>query len=136
MSWEVFYTSAAQRDLRDIYEYLATTLHAPAAAERTAKRIMETVRSLECMPLRYRLYEREPWNSLGLRVVRAGSYLVFYLPDEDEHRVQIVRIMYEGRDAAAQLESSDGLDNHLGTGTIIWGQAPMIEILKMRAGRL
>ena len=109
MSWEVFYTEAAQCDLRDIYEYLATTLHAPTSAERTAKRIMEIAQSLGRMPLRFRLYEREPWNSLGLRVARAGSYLVFYLPDEDGHRVQIVRIMYEGRDTAAQLEPPGGL---------------------------
>ena len=71
----------------------------PETAARQAERIMKAARSLEQIPMRYRLYEREPWHSQGLRVLPVDNYLVFYLPDETNATVSIIRIMYGGRDA-------------------------------------
>lgn len=34
------------------------------------------------MPLRYRLYNEEPWDSIRIRFVPIDGYLVFYLPEE------------------------------------------------------
>ena len=56
---------------------------------------MEEIRSLEFMPMRYKLYEEEPWNSMGLRVLPVDNYLVFYLLNEANGVVNIVHIMYE-----------------------------------------
>lgn len=36
---------------------------------------MEEIRSLEFMPMRYKLYEEEPWNSMGLRVLPSSVLL-------------------------------------------------------------
>jgi toxin ParE1/3/4 len=53
------------------------------AAAGQAGRIMERIRSLSEMPMRYQLYGDEPWNSRELRFFSVDNYLVFYLPKEN-----------------------------------------------------
>ena len=103
MIFDVSYSAEARQDLRDIYEYIAYELLVPETAARQAERIMKAARSLEQIPMRYRLYEGEPWHSQGLRVLPVDNYLVFYLPDETNATVSIIRIMYVGRDIENQL---------------------------------
>ena len=58
------------------------------------------------MPLRHNLYEEEPLHSMGIRFFPVENYLVFYLPNETEGIVNIVRIMYGGRDIRKQLSNT------------------------------
>lgn len=106
MSWKIVYTAQARMDLRGIYEYIALELLAPEAAAGQTQRIMQMIRSLEDMPVRHRLYEEEPWHSQGIRVFPVDNYLVFYLPEESCNTVNIVRIMYGGRDVRRQLSET------------------------------
>ena len=101
---KVVYTYRAQNDLHDIYEYIAFTLLSPENAAGTARRIMDTIRSLGVMPERYPIYEAEPWHSRGLRYAAARSYLIFYMVDFQTQTVSISRIIYGGRDIRSQLE--------------------------------
>lgn len=66
MSWTVAYSARARQDLREIYEYIAYKLLVPDTASGQTRRIMREIRSLEEMPMRYRLYDGEPWHSQGL----------------------------------------------------------------------
>lgn len=106
MIWRIYYSAEARQDLREIHEYISDVLMAPAAAVNQVRKIMEGIRGLEEMPIRHRLYEEEPWLSQGLRFLPVGNYLVFYLPDEASTTVNIVRIMYRGRDVRKQLEGN------------------------------
>ena len=106
MIFDVSYSAEARQDLRDIYEYIAYELLVPETAARQAERIMKAARSLEQIPMRYRLYEEEPWHSQGLRVLPVDNYFVFYLPDETSATVSIIRIMYGGRDINKQLNDN------------------------------
>lgn len=63
MIFNVVYTSEARQDLRDIYEYIAYELMVLETASGQVDRIMKAARSLEQMPMRYRLYEEESWHS-------------------------------------------------------------------------
>ena len=83
--------------MRGIYSYIAEELLVPDTAAGQVQRIMKEIRSLEEMPMRYRLYDDEPWHGLGLRFFPVDNYLVFYLPDDNTNAVRIVRIMYGGR---------------------------------------
>lgn len=67
---------------------------------------MKEIRSLGEMPMRYRLYDEEPWHTQGLRFFPVDNYLVFYLPRKSDNTVYIVRIMYGGRDVRIQLRES------------------------------
>ncbi|MDD3363124.1 MAG: type II toxin-antitoxin system RelE/ParE family toxin [Hespellia sp.] len=106
MSWRIVYSLQARQDLRSIFEYIFNELCAPDTAANQSRRIMKSIRDLEEMPLRYRLYEDEPWNSMGLRFFPVDNYLVFYLPNETKNAVNIVRIMYGGRDIRKQLNET------------------------------
>ena len=106
MIFNVVYSSEARQDLRDIYEYIAYELLEPDTAAGQTNRIMKTARSLEQMPMRHRLYEEEPWHSQGLRFLPVDNYLIFYLPDETNNIVNIIRIMYGGRDVKKQLDDT------------------------------
>lgn len=106
MIFHVAYSAEARQDLRDIYEYIVYELLVSETAAGQTERIMKAIRSLEQMPMRHRLYEEEPWHSQGLRVLPVDNYLVFYLPDENSATVNIIRIMYGGRDIDKQLNES------------------------------
>lgn len=106
MIFHVAYSAEARQDLRDIYEYIAYELLVSETAAGQTERIMKAIRSLEQMLMRHRLYEEEPWHSQGLRVLPVDNYLVFYLPDENSATVNIIRIMYGGRDIDKQLNES------------------------------
>lgn len=102
--WKVVYTEQAEHDLRNIFEYIAFSLLEPKIAENQTRRIMDTVAKLNEFPLRYPLYEREPWHSKGLRVLPIDNYLVFYLPVKTKMVVAVIRIMYGGCNIEEQLQ--------------------------------
>ena len=106
MSWEVVYTEDARLDLGDIYDYIADEFMVPETAEEQTDRIMDAIDLLNELPLRYKEYDKEPWKSIGLRVMPIDKYLVFYLPIEKMKEVAIIRIMYQGRDAKTILEKT------------------------------
>lgn len=106
MSFHVVYSAEARQDLRDFYQYIAFELLEPETAAGQANRIMNEISSLDEMPMRHRRYEEEPWYSQGLRVMPVDNYLVFYLPDETNEIVNIIRIMYGGRDISKQLNET------------------------------
>ena len=107
MMWRVNYTDDALDDLQGIFDYISLTLQEPGIAAKQANRIMDAADSLDHMPLRCRLYGKEPWCSKGLRVLTVDNYLIFFLPDESNHTVTIIRIMYGGRDIDKQLSEMD-----------------------------
>lgn len=104
MKYEIKYTAAAKQDLYDIHEYIAFCLLAPVSAGKLIKRITKAIRSLEELPLRHRLYEEEPWHSRGIRVFPVNHYLIFYVVQEQESTVTVMRIVYERRDLVQQLQ--------------------------------
>lgn len=103
MSYTVKYSKQAREDIQSIYEYIAFRLLSPDTAAAQIHRIYKTVRSLGEMPMRFRLYEDEPWHSKGLRVAPINNYLILYLPNEETDIVHIVRIIYGGRDLTRQF---------------------------------
>ncbi len=105
MSYEIRMTPQAQNDLRGIFEYIALTLQSPMNAASQLDRLEESIDSLEQMPERFRVYDKEPWRSRNLRIMPVDHYLVFYIPNREEETVTIIRVIYGGRDIDRQLES-------------------------------
>ena len=95
----------AKQDLHNIYEYIAFTLLAPVIARNLKQRIVDRLYSLNEMPYRYPLYQEEPWRSRGLRRIDIENYSGFYLVTEN--KVQVIRIVYSGRDISNILKESD-----------------------------
>jgi toxin ParE1/3/4 len=105
MIYKVQLSDEAKQDLRGIYEYIAFTLLEPVIALNLRNRIVSKLKSLDEMPERYPIYQEEPWKSRGLRRINIENYSGFYLVKEKS--VQVIRILYSGRDIANILKQSD-----------------------------
>jgi len=101
MIYRVKLAEGAKQDLRDIYEYVAFTLLEPGIARNLKNRIVDGLKSLREMPCRYPIYDEEPWKSRGLRRINIGNYSGFYFVTEND--VQVIRVVYGGRDVFAIL---------------------------------
>ncbi|HHW73689.1 MAG TPA: type II toxin-antitoxin system RelE/ParE family toxin [Firmicutes bacterium] len=110
MSYKIIYTQESEQDLINIYRYIAMSLLVPETAKKQADRIMKAIEGLDEMPLRFKLYPNEPWNSRGLRILPVDNYLVFYTVIEEEKTIAIVRIMYGGRSIESQLSNTVTID--------------------------
>lgn len=107
MSYDVRISAQAEEDLRSIYAYIARELQSPQNALGQLLRLEKSISGLDEMPLRYRAYKKEPWHSRGLRIMPVDNYLVFYIPDLETQTVNIVRVMYGGRDVNKHLQESE-----------------------------
>ena len=103
MSRSVFYSAKAQADLNSIYSYIAFSLNESGTAKTIFKVITEAIDSLENMPERHPLVDMEPHKSRQIRKMPVKNYLVFYKVNREKQAVEIVRIMYGGRDISRHL---------------------------------
>lgn len=103
MKYKIEISEQADKDLRNIYEYIAFELQAPENASGQIDRLEKHILSLDSMPEKYRIYDKEPWKSRGLHILPVDNYAVLYIPDTDTKVVTILRIMYSGRDIDKQL---------------------------------
>ena len=111
MKYEVITTAQAVADLRAIFEYIAYELLAGENAIKQLDRLEEAILSLDEMPERYRLYNKEPWKERNLRIMPVDNYLVFYIPQNEEKIVTVIRVMYGRRDIDAQLKQTKAPNN-------------------------
>lgn len=103
MIYRVEVSEQAHSDLRCIFKYIAIELGSPQAATSLLSRLEESITGLMQFPNRFRTYENEPWYSRGLRIIPVDNFCVFYIPDESDNKVTIIRIMYGGRDIDCEL---------------------------------
>lgn len=106
MIYSVKISKQAENDLRSIYEYIAFELQSLQNAQGQIGRLESNILKLKEMPERFSAFEKEPWKSRNLRVMPVDNYLVFYIPDKLTETVNILRVMYGGRDTEKQLNQN------------------------------
>jgi toxin ParE1/3/4 len=106
MIYSITLTERADSDLRGIYEYIAFSLLEPEYAAGQLDRLEENILRLAKMPERFKLYEKEPWHSRGLRQMPVDNFIVLYIPKEEAGTVTVIRVMYGGRDIDVQLKKT------------------------------
>mgnify|MGYP000171076060 CR=1 FL=1 len=104
MNYKIVLTPDAQNDLNDIFKYIAFDLQSFQNATSQLDRIEKAVKSLEQLPSRFRLCDKEPWKSRNLRVMPVDNYIVLYIVDNNKNIVTVVHIMYGGRNIEFLLE--------------------------------
>ncbi len=102
--WTVTVTPEFGDDIRNIHSYISNTLLEPMIAKNLIDRVLRAVGELSEFPLRYPVYEKEPWKGRGLRKMPIGNYLVFYLASEDTHTVIVLHAFYAGRNIEKCLD--------------------------------
>ncbi len=93
-SYSVKITPKASDDLDGIYRYIANELVNEDAAENLMDKIESGVMRLREFPLSCSLVADEILRDKGYRRLIIDNYVVFYLVDEAEQRVVIMRVLY------------------------------------------
>ena len=101
------YSDEALEDLDDIYSYIAVELKAKSTATNLVRRIRQEIRGLEPFSEMFRVVDWEPWHSAGVRRLLVGNYSVYYLADRNTNSVNVIRILYAGRDVERIISGED-----------------------------
>lgn len=88
----------AERDILEAVAYIQEILFQPESAKRIYKAIKTQINMLSEMPQRFAVIAEEPYHSMGMRKVSAENYLIFYLVNEKEKTVSIVRVLHNRRE--------------------------------------
>lgn len=107
MGYSIRVTRQARDHLREIRNYIEKELISPQAAKATIAVIKETILSLRELPSRFPLTPEEFWAAQGIRRIVVKNYYVYYWIDETNHKVQIIGVIYIGRDQVKQLMHLD-----------------------------
>lgn len=96
-------SDAARDDIREMYAYLNDILCDHKSAVWTFEGLKQAVLSLETIPMRRPLVSDEEFASKGIRSLRSGRYLIFYVVAEEPHIVLVARALHERREWKALL---------------------------------
>ena len=102
-SYTVQITSYAENAVREIGQYIAVNLQSSHNAISTLSAIQNEIAGLKFMPARIPLTPDEPWRTEGVHRMRVRNFYVYFWIDEPNETVQIIHVVYVGRDQKAQL---------------------------------
>ena len=91
-------TKPAEIDLHEIGKYISSELLEPDKAVEVIDKIAEAIFKLEKMPLRHAIVAEDKLASQGIRKFIIDNYIVFYIVNEEDKMVTIIRILYKRRD--------------------------------------
>ncbi len=88
------FTPKASEGLEQIYSYITGSLLAEIAAENLLGKIENSLMRLESFPYSGSFIIDEPLKNRGYRKLIVDNYIAFYLINEQEKQVVIMRILY------------------------------------------
>jgi toxin ParE1/3/4 len=92
--YSVEFTAKAVADLEQIYLYITNDLFNPYAAQRLLDKIEKQMMILRSFPFSSSVVQDTFLRKKGYRKLVVDNYLVFYLIDEIEKKVRIMRVLY------------------------------------------
>jgi plasmid stabilization system protein ParE len=101
------FTEPAEEDLLSTLRYISDVLKAPEAAKNLLDEIEEQTQILKTSPLCYALVLDDYLCSKGIRSFLVKNYQLFYVIDEEEKIVSIIRILYARRDWSYLLRNDN-----------------------------
>ncbi|MEG0565527.1 MAG: type II toxin-antitoxin system RelE/ParE family toxin [Lachnospiraceae bacterium] len=94
----ILFTEPAEYDLIKIENYIRDTLKNPNAAIQVTDAIVKKSYSLQHFPKEHSIVKDNFLAVLGFRMTSSDNYNIFYIYDDDEDIVHIVRILYNRAD--------------------------------------
>lgn len=95
--YRVKFTPIAETDLEGIFSYISAQLSATSAAEKLIEEIEVCIMRLEELPFSGSPLSDETLSSRGYRKLVVNNYIVFYLVNEQDKQVTIMRVLYGAR---------------------------------------
>ena len=104
MQYSVKLTPHAVVQIQETVACISKVLLVPDSASAWADRLEKEIKSLNTMPGRYPLIDREPWKSRGIRKMTVKNFLVYYFADDEAKTVWITAVVYARRDQLIALK--------------------------------
>ena len=95
MNYNIYITSAAERDLIRAADHIEFVLKNPKAADDLIDETEKKINSLSNFPEKFRLVDDPVLASWGIRFVIVNGYLAFYTISEKEHLGIVVRFLFQ-----------------------------------------
>jgi len=84
-------------DVDSSYNYIKDKLEAPMAADNLIKIIIENLNKIKENPNIRPLVQDKYLASLGYRLVKVKNYAIFYIIDNDNNHIKVIRFLYNKR---------------------------------------
>lgn len=110
MSFEVYITRTALRDMREAADYIEFALKNPRAADALLSEAETALAALSRAPFGHAVEDDPVLSAWGVRHAAVGHYLAFYVISEAERRVYVARFLYYRRDWATFLQAGFSLE--------------------------
>ena len=95
MRYQIRLTESAFSDLENIYSYIAFDLSSPETAEKLYQKILTEIEKLAAFPFRCATVRNLSFTKLSLRQLNVKNYKVVFYPEEEHHRIIILRILHQ-----------------------------------------
>ena len=102
-----FLTATAEGDIDDILSYIAGVLHNPEAAAAFADKLEEELDTLCKSPKNGRLVENDYLRRDDVRRILIDNYIAYYIINEKEKAIIVLRVVYGKRDQTPIVSSFD-----------------------------
>jgi toxin ParE1/3/4 len=97
-SYDIDVTKPAEKDIFEIGRYIANELLNLDKAVKVIDKIANEIFKLEEMPFRNAIVDDDKLASQGIRKFIIDNYIIFYVVNEENKKVTIIRILYNRRD--------------------------------------
>ena len=92
----LFITRSADRDLDEIYDYVALVRQSPVNAGRLIRRLRVAIHSLSDHP-GHAIIDEPPFSRHCIRRFTVANHVIYYLVDRRRHLLAILAVLYGGR---------------------------------------
>ena len=103
-TYKIVITKSAQKDIENIFDYIAYSLLSFDSAKKQLNKIEKAIYSLKTMPNRYKLFEEEPEKSYGLHRMIVSNYMICFIVDNN--KVTVTNVLYTGSNVHFHLLKS------------------------------
>ena len=86
-----------KEDVSSSYNYIKYKLEAPMASNNLKKEIKEKMNKIKENPQIRPLVQDKYLASLGYRLINVKNYMLFYIINEDDKHIKIIRFLYNKR---------------------------------------
>ncbi|GHT91316.1 hypothetical protein FACS1894140_1670 [Spirochaetia bacterium] len=92
------YTDAATIDVTETLEYISYTLNAPIASKDLFYEIDKKIKEIENNPYSCPLVRNDYLANKGFRWIGIKNYMMFYIVNEKQEKIYLIRFLYGRRD--------------------------------------
>ena len=95
--YKLRFSKLYKSDVDSSYNYIKDKLEAPMAADNLIKEILEKLNKIKENPNIRPLVQDEYLASFGYRLINVKNYAIFYIIDNDNKYIKIIRFLYKKR---------------------------------------